>query len=45
MFNNNGATVTGFTADMVRVKIHSHRVDMAKVGRRPLDNPSLERVR
>ena len=44
LFNNNGATVTDFTADVVRVKIHDQWVDMAKVGRRPQDNPDLERV-
>jgi nicotinate phosphoribosyltransferase len=44
LFNNNGSTVTDFTADVVRVKIHDEWVDMAKVGRRPLSNPNLERV-
>ena len=44
LFNNNGATVTDFTADVVRVKIHGEWVDMAKVGRRPRENPNLERV-
>ena len=44
LFNNNGGTVTDFTADVVRVKIHGEWVDMAKVGRRPLANPNLERV-
>jgi len=44
LFNNNGSTVTDFTADVVRVKIHGEWVDMAKVGRRPLENPNLERV-
>ena len=44
LFNNNGATVTDFTADVVRVKIHGEWVDMAKVGRKSLDNPNLERV-
>ena len=44
LFNNNGATVTDFTADVVRVKLHGEWVDMAKVGRRPQENPSLERV-
>jgi nicotinate phosphoribosyltransferase len=44
LFNNNGATVTDFTADVVRVKIHGEWVDMAKVGRRPLANQNLERV-
>ena len=44
LFNNNGGTVTDFTADVVRVKIHGEWVDMAKVGRRPLANENLERV-
>ena len=44
LFNNNGATVTVFTADVVRVKIHDEWLDMPKVGRRPRDNPNLERV-
>jgi len=44
LFNNSGATVTDFTADVVRVKVHGEWVDMAKVGRAPLDNPNLERV-
>ena len=44
LFNNNGATVTDFTADVVRVKVHDQWVDMSKVGRKPLDNPNLQRV-
>ena len=44
LFNNNGGTVTDFTADVVRVKVHGEWIDMAKVGRKPLDNPDLERV-
>lgn len=44
LFNNNGPTVTDFTADIVRVKLHGEWVDMAKVGRKPLDNPNLQRV-
>jgi nicotinate phosphoribosyltransferase len=44
LFNNNGATVTDFTADVVRVKVHGEWVDMAKVGRAPCDNPDLQRV-
>ena len=44
LFNNNGATVTDFTADVVRVKVHGEWMDMAKVGRAPLDNPNLEKV-
>jgi nicotinate phosphoribosyltransferase len=44
LFNNNGGTVTDFTADVVRVKVHDEWIDMAKVGRTPRDNPNLERV-
>ncbi|HEY6074574.1 MAG TPA: nicotinate phosphoribosyltransferase [Anaerolineales bacterium] len=44
LFNNSEATVTDFTADVVRVKVRGEWVNMAKVGRRPLDNPDLERV-
>ncbi len=44
LFNNNGRTVTDFTADVVRVKVHGKWVDMAKVGRAPGDNPDLKRV-
>jgi len=44
LFNNNGGTVTDFTADVVRVKVHGEWIDMPKVGRRPLANENLERV-
>jgi nicotinate phosphoribosyltransferase len=44
LFNNNGGTVTDFTGDVVRVKVHGEWIDMAKVGRRPLANENLERV-
>lgn len=44
LFNNNGNTVTDFTADVVRVKVHDEWIDMAKVGRTPLDSLNLERV-
>jgi nicotinate phosphoribosyltransferase len=44
LFNNDGGTVTDFTGDVVRVKVHDKWIDMAKVGRKPLDNPDLERV-
>ncbi len=44
LFDNHAATVTDFTADVVRVKIHTEWMDMAKVGRKALDNPDLERV-
>ena len=44
LFNNNGTTVTDFTADVVRVKVHGNWGDMAKVGRKVGDNKNLERV-
>ena len=44
LFDNHGLTVTDYTADVVRIKVHGEWVDMAKVGRRPRDNPDLERV-
>ncbi len=44
LFNNNGGTVTDFTADVVRIKLHGEWQDMAKIGRRPCENPNLERV-
>ena len=44
LFNNNGTTVTDFTADVVRIKLQGKWVDMAKIGRRPCENPDLERV-
>jgi nicotinate phosphoribosyltransferase len=44
LFNNNGGTVTDFTGDVVRVKVHGEWIDMAKIGRAPLDNPNLEKV-
>jgi nicotinate phosphoribosyltransferase len=44
LFNNNGNTVTDFTADVVRVKVHDEWMDMAKVGRRVGENANLERV-
>jgi nicotinate phosphoribosyltransferase len=44
LFNNNGTTVTDYTADVVRVKVRGEWVDMAKIGRAALDNPELERV-
>jgi nicotinate phosphoribosyltransferase len=44
LFNNNSGTVTDFTGDVVRVKVHDRWINMAKVGRMPLDNPNLERV-
>jgi nicotinate phosphoribosyltransferase len=44
LFDNHGATVTDFTGDVVRVKVHGHWVDLAKVGRKSLENPALEQV-
>jgi nicotinate phosphoribosyltransferase len=44
LFDNHGETVTDFTADVVRVKVNGEWHDMAKVGRRPCDNPEMERV-
>jgi nicotinate phosphoribosyltransferase len=44
LFDNHGMTVTDYTADVVRVKINGNWIDMAKVGRKQLDNPDLERV-
>ncbi|MBI3762190.1 MAG: nicotinate phosphoribosyltransferase [Chloroflexi bacterium] len=44
LFDNHGDTVTDFTADVVRVKVNGEWVDMAKVGRRPCENPEMERV-
>ena len=44
LFNNNSGTVTDFTGDVVRVKVHGKWIDMAKIGRKPLENPNLERV-
>jgi len=44
LFDNHGDTVTDFTADVVRVKINGAWCDMAKVGRKPCENPEMERV-
>ena len=44
LFDNHGPTVTDYTADVVRIKVHGEWLDMAKVGRRPRDNVDLERV-
>ncbi len=37
-------TNTDFTADVVRIKLDGHWVDMAKVGRQACDNPDLQPV-
>ena len=44
LLSNDGPTVTDFTADVVRVKIAGEWKDMAKVGRRAVENPALKRV-
>ena len=44
LFNNSNSTVTDFTADVVRVKVHGEWIDMAKVGRQVGENEKLERV-
>lgn len=46
LFNNSdhNGTVTDFTADVVRIKVHGQWVDMVKVGRAPCHNPDLQRV-
>ncbi len=44
LFDNHGSTVTDFTADVVKVKVLGKLLDLAKVGRKSLDNPALERV-
>jgi len=41
---NDRRTNSDFTMDVVRVKIGGRWVNMPKVGRRPCDNPDLERV-
>jgi nicotinate phosphoribosyltransferase len=45
LFDNHAETVTDFTADVVRVKIDGVWCDMAKVGRRPCENPEMAPVR
>jgi nicotinate phosphoribosyltransferase len=42
--SNNSETNTDFTMDVVRIRIGDRWVDMAKVGRRPCDNPDLEQI-
>ena len=44
LFDNHGPTVADFTADVVRVRLPSGWIPMAKVGRQARDNPDLERV-
>lgn len=42
--SNDKRTNSDFTMDVVRVKIDGKWVNMPKVGRRPCDNPDLERI-
>ena len=42
--SNDRRSNSDFTMDIVRVKDNGRWVDMPKVGRRPCDNPDLERV-
>jgi nicotinate phosphoribosyltransferase len=44
LFDYHGDTITDFTADVVRVKVHGQWIDMSKVGRKACDNPDLVRV-
>ncbi len=44
LFDNHAETVTDFTADVVRVKVNGVWLDMAKTGRKHLENADLERV-
>jgi nicotinate phosphoribosyltransferase len=44
LFDNHGPTVTDYTADVVRIKVNGQWIDLAKIGRKALDNPDLERV-
>lgn len=44
LFDNHGPTVTDFTADVVRAWVDGAWRDIAKVGRRPCDNPDLQPV-
>lgn len=44
LFDNHGPTVSDFTADVVMVKVKDQWIDMAKVGRRSLENPELEGI-
>jgi nicotinate phosphoribosyltransferase len=44
LFNNSNSTITDYTSDVVRVKIHGEWIDMAKVGRKFGENENLERA-
>lgn len=43
-FHNAGPLVTDYTADVVQVQVRGEWIPMAKVGRRPNENPDLRRV-
>lgn len=43
LLNNNGATVIDYTADVVRVKVHGHWVDMTTVGRAPCSTTKFDK--
>jgi nicotinate phosphoribosyltransferase len=47
LFSNSDAagTTSDYTADVVRVQVEGTWYDMAKVGRKPCDNPDLQPVR
>jgi len=44
LFDNHGATVNDYTADVVRVKVKGKWIDLAKVGRTRCENPALKRA-
>jgi len=44
LYDNHGSSITDYTADVVRVKVQDTWLDLAKVGRKSLENPELERV-
>ncbi|MDD5369511.1 MAG: nicotinate phosphoribosyltransferase [Anaerolineaceae bacterium] len=44
LFDNHGPTVTDFTADVVRIKVHGEWTNLAKVGRHAQHNPALEQI-
>jgi nicotinate phosphoribosyltransferase len=41
---NESRTNTDFTMDVVRIRLNGRWVDMAKLGRKPNDNPNLKPV-
>jgi nicotinate phosphoribosyltransferase len=36
--------VTDFTADVVKVMVNGKWIDLAKVGRKSLENPAMEQI-